>query len=66
MFINVDIVGWDEAEQAVENEMDKLAKKLKKAPVQDVLGLPADLGQALFIGQVTANLDPRGLTGGHG
>jgi hypothetical protein len=38
-----------EAEHAVQNEMEKLAKKLKKAPVPDIMALPEDLGQALFL-----------------
>ncbi len=38
-----------EAEHDVQGEMDKLAKKLKKAPVPDILALPEDLGQALFL-----------------
>lgn len=41
--------GLLEAEQSVQSEMDKVAKKLKKAPVPDILALPADLGKALFL-----------------
>ena len=38
-----------EAESDVQEQMDKLGKKLRKAPVRDVLGSPADLGRALWL-----------------
>lgn len=38
-----------EAESDVQEEMDKLAKKLRKAPVADILASPADLGRALWL-----------------